>query len=90
MTRIHDAQLYIDSQDPANVGWWLRYTDEHGTEHGTAIDAAIDASVEDLASAVGDESHWISGDGEIKVLRGERPCGEITLIDGTVSGWRAY
>lgn len=90
MTTIAAAQLYIDSQDPANVGWWLRYTDEQGTEQGTAIEADIDASVEDLASAVGDESHWISADGAIKVYRSEQPCGEITLTDGVVSGWRAY
>ena len=87
--RLHEAQLYWDDQDPKNKGWWLRYRDARGLEQGTAIEADEDATIKQLVAAIEAESHWLPGNGKIKMFRGEQPRGSITLTDGKVSDWRA-
>jgi len=47
-TKIENAQLYWDDQDPAAEGWWLRWT-ENGSECGTDLDGDRDADLETLA-----------------------------------------
>lgn len=88
--RLHEAQLYWDAQDPKNEGWWLRYRDAHGVEQGTTIEANENATTEELAVAVEAKSHWLPGNGKIKVFRGGQPRGSITLTDGKISDWRAH
>lgn len=82
----NEAQLFWCSQDPDNMGWWLRYRDDRGVEDGCAIDGAEDASVEDLADAI-NECPVV---GTIRVYRGTEVCGEIVAAKGKVVrtlGW---
>lgn len=83
MANMSNAQLFWDTQNPSNIGWWLRFWDETGTEQGTSISGTENATTEELAAAVEAESHWI-GEGTIKVIRGEQPSGTITVRDGSV------
>lgn len=92
MTRtLNEAQLYWDSQDSDNAGWYLRYHDERGVEQGHALDADEDATTEELAQYVVEElrRHWQSREdadsGTIRVYRGDEPRGRITLEGGVAT-----
>jgi len=88
VSKMHEAELYWDRQgDPE--GWWCRYRDDNGTEQGAAVEASEDASIEELAAAVDQVSHWLDH-GMIKVIRGERDLGRITIRGGGEKpDWRA-
>ena len=82
-----NGQLYWDSQDGNNEGWWLSYRDARGNEEGYAIDGDRDASTESLAAAVA--SKLTDSSLEVKVFRGDEPKGRISIVDGAVENWRA-
>ena len=83
----NEAQLFWCSQDPDNMGWWLRYRDDRGVEDGCAIVGDEDASGEDLAAMANEFPVDV---GTIRVYRGAEVCGEIVVAEGRIVrtlGW---
>lgn len=83
---ITNAQLYWDSQDPRNTGWWLRYTDADGVEQGDAIDGTEDDGTEELAGRVA--ASLRNETGRVAVYRGEQRRGWIEVSEGRATDWR--
>jgi hypothetical protein len=87
---VTNAQLYWDDQDPANSGWQLRFLNVRGTEQSCAVKQSKDATLLKLVAAV---EAAIGADsmltGRIKVFRGDAPRGEMRLMHGAVTDWRA-
>jgi len=85
---IEGARLFWD-EGPDGATWVIRYRDVFAEKKGAVLDVVLDvqedARLEELATAVNAKVHRIPGNGKIKVLRGEGPCGSITLTKGEVS-----
>lgn len=77
MTEI-TADVYFDTQDPANEGWAIRYLNEDAQEISGPLDFDGDRDEKDLAGAAQAALRDFSDVTEVRVFRGEQLGGVVT------------